>query len=64
MEMSLMVYNWREEQDSSGGLVPIGPAGSNRYSRSVATVRESFCKYFSSPAGELIWQYNYIRCTN
>ena len=45
---------WREE-GSSGALAPIGPAGSNHHSRSAATIRENFCNYFNSLAGEVSW---------
>ena len=57
--------SWREEvDDASGGLSPLGPAGSNRYSRSAAALRDSFRSYFNSTAGEVSWQYTHIRRTN
>ena len=30
---------------------------------SAAEIREQFKDYFVSPAGEVTWQYSYVRCT-
>ena len=53
---------WRSEGNRT--LEDFGPVGGNRYSRTAAGIRESFKDYFSSPAGEVEWQYNYIRRTS
>ena len=35
-----------------------------RYSRTAAETRESFTNYFTSSAGEVDWQYQYVHRTN
>ena len=35
-----------------------------RYSRTVAETRESFTNHFTSSAGEVDWQYQYVHRTN
>ena len=55
--------SWREEQGSSGGLLPVRQAGSNHHSRIAAMARNNFCTYFNSTQGELSWQYRHVRRT-
>ena len=35
-----------------------------RYSRTAAETRESFTNHFTSSAGEVDWQYQYVHRTN
>lgn len=36
----------------------------DRYSRCAADIRNTFKDYFSTPAGEVSWQYDYVRRTS
>ena len=56
--------SWRDEWCSNTCLQPVHQTGSNRHSLSAANVRDSFCQYFNSPEGEVVWQYRHIRRTN
>ena len=56
--------SWREERGSNTCLQPVHQTGNNRHSFSAANVRDSFCQYFNSPEGEVVWQYRHIRRTN
>ena len=52
---------WREE--AMAGLGPIHRLGSHRHSSAAATIRDAFKDYFSSPAGEVQWQYQRVHRT-
>ena len=52
--------DWRVESGQSGGLSRIPQVGSHSFSRSAASIRDSFKQYFSSPEGELEWQYRHV----
>ena len=53
---------WREETTEQG-LGPIHRLGSNRHSSAAASIRDAFKDYFSSPAGEVQWQYQRVHRT-
>ena len=53
---------WREESTAQG-LGPIHRLGSNRHSSAAASIRDAFKDYFSSPAGEVQWQYQRVHRT-
>ena len=54
---------WRSEVDGDNGLSRIGSVGSNMYSRSAATCRDTIRDYFMSSEGEVTWQYHHIHRT-
>ena len=54
---------WREEP-AAQGLEHIRRMGSNRHSQTTATIRDSFKVYFSSPTGEVSWQYRHVNRTS
>ena len=54
---------WREEP-AAQGLEIVGCMGSNRYSQTAAGIRDTFKDYFSSPTGEVSWQYRHINRTS
>ena len=58
---NIIAGSWRTETDSHGALNSLGQVGGNRYSRSAASVRDTFKDYFCSPVGEVNWQYNHVR---
>ena len=50
------------EESMAQGLGPIYTLRSNRHS-SAASIKNAFKDYFSSPAGEVQWQYHHIQHT-
>ena len=55
---------WREHTIGDNGLHKIGKLGSNHYSWTAKSVRESFSDYFSSPEGAVPWQDKHIHWTS
>ena len=55
-----VVGGGRGGMNKEQGLEPVRSVGSNRYSLPAATVRDTFKDYFSSPAGEVSWQYRHV----
>ena len=55
---------WRNEVNSIDGLVDIPRLGSNNYTKRAREIRECFRNYFSSPEGEVPWQYEYVTSTH
>uniref|UniRef100_A0A3Q1FAT0 DDE Tnp4 domain-containing protein n=1 Tax=Acanthochromis polyacanthus TaxID=80966 RepID=A0A3Q1FAT0_9TELE len=53
-----MRQNGEVERDA--GLEPITQTGSNNSSREAASIREKYCDYFNSPAGEVPWQHQIL----
>ena len=51
---------WREITEGDTGLLSLRNAGSHNYSADAKQIRDTFCDYFNSPAGEVHWQYDII----
>ena len=49
--------DWRREVVGDTGLVPVGQIGSNNYTKNDKDTRDDFRDYFSSPAGQVPWQW-------
>ena len=54
---------WREDSMAQG-LEQVCSFGSNFHSQTAANIRDTFKNYFSSPPGEVSWQYQHVRRTN
>ena len=54
---------WREDS-ASQALENVRNAGSNFHSLNAARIRDTFRDYFSSPNGEVSWQYRHVHRTN
>ncbi|KAK7879819.1 hypothetical protein WMY93_033508 [Mugilogobius chulae] len=52
--------NPTDNRFQEAGLEPLHQAGSNNSSREAALIREKFCEYFSSAAGEVPWQNDIV----
>uniref|UniRef100_A0A8C6NIP4 DDE Tnp4 domain-containing protein n=1 Tax=Nothobranchius furzeri TaxID=105023 RepID=A0A8C6NIP4_NOTFU len=49
-----------DNMTTNDGLQPIPHTGSNNSSREAYRIRDKFCDYFSSPAGEVPWQHDIV----
>ena len=52
--------DWRSEANQYNGLTNVSRLGSNTFSGSSASVRDSFKNFFISPEGEVEWQYRHV----
>lgn len=52
---------WRDEARQSGGLRPFPATTTHNYTRNASDIREAFTRYFTTPEGEVDWQYAYVR---
>ena len=58
---------WRNEVEafhSTAGLADIQQLGSNNYSKIAKRIRENFCDYFMSEAGQVPWQLKHVTATH
>ena len=62
-EGNVVEGEWRHEGSGDSGITRTGQMGGNRYAQSAAEVRNTYRDYFSSPEGELAWQYNHVHRT-
>ena len=58
---NLLHGEWRNQTSGDTGMRRIGQVGGNRYTRSAAELRETYCDYFLSSQGEVTWQYSHVR---
>ena len=56
--------DWRKIVESDTGLGPVVRIGSNNYSKEAKRVRDLFCEYFNSPAGQVPWQWEIIHANS
>ena len=54
---------WRNDENQTEGILPIGNAASHNYSRDARQVRDNFKIYFNSEAGAVQWQNERIQRT-
>eukprot|EP00795_Rhopilema_esculentum_P004036 gene4036-20211_t len=52
--------DWRRIVEGDTGLAPVSRIGSNNYSKEAKRVRDLFCQYFNSEAGQVPWQWEII----
>ena len=52
--------DWRKIVESDTGIHPVSRIGSNNYSIQAKRVRDLFCDYFNSPAGQVPWQWDMV----
>lgn len=52
--------NWRQITENDNGMRTVGHQGSNNYTGSASSVRESFMQYFNSEDGSVSWQNDKI----
>lgn len=52
--------SWRNVIKNDSGLQDLGRVGSNNYTRNVKEIRDIFCDYVNSPAGQVFWQNDII----
>ena len=58
----LIQGEWRQiTRGDENSMQAVGRVGSNSYSFTAKSVRENFCRYFSSNEGALPWQLDYVR---
>ena len=50
--------DWRKIVESDTGIHSVSKIGSNNYSKQAKMVRNLFCEYSSSPAGQVPWQWD------
>lgn len=60
MEGDLIEGEWRQ-QSQDNHIRPIGNAGAHRATREAYAMRDTLSSYFMTVAGEVPWQYEYIR---
>ena len=53
--------SWRNLTQGDIGLLQIQRQGSNNYTRDAKAVQDLLTKYFTSPEGEVLWQYAHVR---
>jgi hypothetical protein len=58
---SIRPGDWRALVDGTTGMANLHRVGSNTYSQSAASIRDSLAAHFDSPEGMINWQYTYIR---
>lgn len=58
-EGNIIEGEWRQ-QSQSDHIRPIGNCGAYRAMRDAYTMRDTLSSYFMTPAGEILWQYEYI----
>ena len=52
--------DWRLEVGQNAALTTVSRMGSNTFSHSSASMRNTFKQYFTSPSGEIEWQYRHV----
>ena len=55
--------DWRNDVSCQNGLRNLSKIGSNNYTNDAKTVRDNFCRYFSSDVGAVPWQFYAVNNT-
>lgn len=55
--------DWRNDISCQNGLRNLSKIGSNNYTNDAKTVRDNFCRYFSSDVGAVPWQFYAVNNT-
>lgn len=51
---------WRADARDGNAMSNVGRTSSNMHATNAKQVRETYCKYFCSSAGEVPWQYEFV----